>query len=194
MKMTLVSLLFFAGLAHAAPYTLDASHMEIGFSIKHLMISNVKGRFDKSTGSFDYDSAKKQIKNIDITIDVASVNTNEPDRDKHLRSPDFFDVAKFPKMTFKSDKVEFDGKKGKAVGTLTIRDQSKPVTLDFTLNGEAEMMGTKKVAFTATTKIVRKDFGLTWNKNLDKGGVAVGEEVDVTIDGEGNMVGPAKKK
>lgn len=187
MKKTILSLLLVSGVAQAAPYTLDTTHMDVGFSVKHLMISNVKGRFDKVAGSFDFDSSKKQIKDIDVTIDVSSVNTNEPDRDKHLKNADFFDVEKFPKMTFKSDKVEFDGKKGKIFGTLTIKDKSKKVALDFTFNGEAEFMGTKKVAFSASTKIDRKEFGLTWNKNLDKGGVAVGEEVTITIDGEGNL-------
>ena len=146
------------------------------------------------SGSFDYDSAKKQIKNIIVDIDVASVNTNEPDRDKHLKTSDFFDAAKFPKMTFKSEKVEFEGKKGKATGMLTIRDKTKPVVLNFTFNGETEFMGTTKVAFSASTQIDRKDFGLTWNKKLDKGGVAVGDEVTISIDGEANMAAPAKAK
>jgi polyisoprenoid-binding protein YceI len=194
MKTLVVTLLLLAGAAQAAPFHLDPSHMEAGFSVKHLMISNVKGRFDKVTGSFDYDSAKKQIKDIVVEIDTNSVNTNEKDRDTHLRSPDFFDAAHYPKMTFKSDKVEFDGKKGKAMGHLTIRDKTKPVTLDFVSNGEIEFMGTTKVAFSATTKIDRKEFGLTWNKKLDKGGVAVGDEITISIDGEANKVVPAKAK
>lgn len=188
MKAVLVSLLLVSGIAQAAPYKLDTAHMNVGFSVKHLMISNVKGRFDKVTGTLDYDSAKKQVKNIDIVIEASSIDTNEADRDKHLRNSDFFDVEKFPKITFKSDKVTFNGKKGKAVGTLTIKDQSKPVTLDFTNNGEIDFNGTQKVAFTASTKIDRKDFGLTWNKTLDKGGVAVGNEITITIDGEANEV------
>ncbi len=194
MKTLLVSLLLTSGIAQAAPYALDTAHMETGFSVKHLMISNVKGRFDKVSGTLDYDSAKKQIKDINVTIEAASINTNEPDRDKHLRGADFFDVEKFPKVTFKSDKVTFDGKKGKAVGDLTIKDKTKKVTLDFTNGGEADFMGTKKVAFSATTKIDRKDFGLSWNKNLDKGGVAVGNEITITIDGETNAVAPAATK
>ena len=193
MKTVLVTLLLAAGMAHAAPFKLDPAHMEVGFSVKHLMISNVKGRFDKVSGSLDYDGAKKQIKDIVVDVDVASVSTNEPDRDKHLKSPDFFDAAKYPHMTFKSEKVEFDGKKGKATGLLTIRDKTKKVTLDFTFNGETEFMGTKKIAFSATGQIDRRDFGLTWNKTLDKGGVAVGDEVTISVDGEANMLAPAKK-
>lgn len=179
--------------SHAAVYNLDPAHMEVGFSVKHLMISNVKGRFDKVSGHFDYEPAQKKIKDILVEVDTNTVNTNEPDRDKHLRSPDFFDSGKFPKMTFKSDKVSFDGQKGQAHGLLTIHGKTHPVTLDFTFNGATEFMGVQKVAFSAIGKIDRKDFGLVWNKKLDKGGVAVGDEVTITIDGEANQAASTKK-
>lgn len=179
--------------AHATAFKIDEKHSSVGFSIKHLMISNVKGSFNKFSGTFDYDAAKKQVKDVEVTIDTNSISTNEPDRDAHLRNADFFDVQKYPKITFKSTKVEFDGKKGKATGPLTIKDKTKTVTFDFTYGGEAEMMGTKKVAFSAGTTINRKDFGLNWNKNLDKGGVAVGDDVIITIEGEADAAAPAKK-
>lgn len=182
--------------ASAAIYKLDPGHLEVGFSVRHMMISNVKGHFDKVTGSFDYDAAKKTLKNVEVTIETASITTSQADRDKHLTGPDFFDVAKYPKMTFKSEKIEFDGKKGKMTGPLTIKDKTKNVTLDFTYNGETEIMGTKKVGFSAHGTINRKDWGMTWNKNMDHGGVAVGDEVTLNIEGEGNAEGapaPAKK-
>ncbi len=171
--------------AQAAIFDLDGSHMEVGFSVKHLMISNVKGRFDKVTGQFDFDSKTKEIKDVSIDIDPSTVNTNEADRDKHLRGADFFNVEKFPKITFKADKGSIKKVNGSLPGKLTILDKTKDVVLDIRFNGETEFMGKKRVSFSGTTKINRKDFGLTWNKNLDKGGVAVGDEVQITLEGEG---------
>lgn len=193
MKAFLV-LFLMASVASAAPYSIDASHTDVGFSIKHLMISNVKGRFKKFTGTFDFDPAKNQLNNINIDIDTTSIDTNEPDRDKHLRSNDFFWVEKYPKMTFKSDKIEYSGDKPvKAIGTLKIRDKSKTVTLDLDYRGSiTDAWGNNKLAFAATTKIDRKDFGMTWNKALDKGGVTVGDEVKIEIEGEATPVATKK--
>lgn len=183
-----------AATASAAPYAIDPSHTDVGFSIKHLMISNVKGRFKKFSGTFDFDPAKNQLNNINVEIDTTSIDTNEPDRDKHLRSNDFFNVEKYPKMTFKSDKIEYSGDKPvKAIGTLKIRDKSKTVTLDLDYRGSImDAWGNNKLAFAATTKIDRKDFGMTWNKALDKGGVTVGDEVSISIEGEANPVAAKK--
>lgn len=193
---TMLSIAFtvFASAAFAAQYELDSAHSEVGFSVKHLMISNVKGHFDKFSGSFDYDGAKKTLKDVNVTIEVGSVNTANGKRDEHLQSPDFFDAKKFPKMTFKSTKVEMNGATAKVTGDLTIRDKTKSVVLDFTNNGEAEFMGTKKIAFTGTGKIKRADFGLAWNKTMDKGGVVVGDDVTIQIEGEANQAAPAKSK
>lgn len=180
--------------ASAAPYAIDPSHTDVGFSIKHLMISNVKGRFKKFSGTFDFDPAKNQLNNISVEIDTTTIDTNEPDRDKHLRSNDFFGVEKYPKMTFKSDKIEYSGDKPvKAIGTLKIRDKSKTITLDLDYRGSImDAWGNNKLAFAATTKIDRKDFGITWNKALDKGGVTVGDEVSIAIEGEANPVNAKK--
>lgn len=180
--------------ASAAPYAIDPSHTDVGFSIKHLMISNVKGRFKKFSGTFDFDPAKNQLNNISVEIDTTTIDTNEPDRDKHLRSNDFFWVEKYPKMTFKSDKIEYSGDKPvKAIGTLKIRDKSKTVTLDLDYRGSImDAWGNNKLAFAATTKIDRKDFGIIWNKALDKGGVTVGDEVSIAIEGEANPVNTKK--
>lgn len=185
---------FLAASASAAPYAIDPSHTDVGFSIKHLMISNVKGRFKKFSGTFDFDPAKNQLNNINVEVDTSSIDTNEADRDKHLRSNDFFGVDKYPKMTFKSDKIEYSGDKpAKAIGTLKIRDKSKTVTFDLDYRGSImDAWGNNKLAFAATTKVDRKDFGITWNKALDKGGVTVGDEVSITIEGEANPV-TAKK-
>lgn len=187
MKITtgLVSLLIGSS-SFAANYNLDSSHGEVGFSVKHLMISNVKGNFSKFKGGFEFDAEKKELKNISVEIDTASVNTNEPKRDEHLKSPEFLDTAKFGQMTFKGEKAEF--KKGKPVkvsGTLTLHGVSKPVTLDIDYGGTAvDPWGNSRVAFTASTTIKRKDFGLTWNKTLDGGGVVVGEDVKISIESE----------
>ncbi len=195
MKLSaLMFAVFIGSSAYAAPYELDPTHLEVGFSIKHLMISNVKGRFDKVSGKLDFDPAKKNLKDLVVDIDVASVNTSNKDRDDHLKNEDFFDVKKFPKMTFKSTKTDWskDGKTVKITGDLTIKDKTKSVVLDTVYTGEAEFYGTKKIAFTGTTKFNRKDFGLTWNKALEAGGVAVGEEVNVQIDGEANLIAAKK--
>jgi len=196
MKQVLSLLLLVSTSALAAPYAIDPSHTEMGFSIRHLMISNVKGRFRKFTGTFDFDPVKNQLSNINVEIDAASIDTNEPDRDKHLRTNDFFGVEKYPKITFKSEKIDYtaDGKPVKAQGPLTIRDITKPVVVDLEYRGSiTDGWGNNKIAFLATTKIDRKDYGIKWNKALDKGGVTVGDEVIITIEGEANPPKPAKK-
>lgn len=175
----------------AATYDLDKAHTQVGFSVKHLMVSTAKGEFRDFTGSFDFDESKSAIKDIDVTIQVASVDTREPKRDEHLKSPDFFDAAKFPTMTFKSEGTTVkEGKASKIKGTLTIKGVSKPVTLDLTYNGrQTDPWGVTHSGFNLTGKINRKDFGVAWNAplaktGLDKGGVVVGEEVTIDIAGE----------
>lgn len=184
--------------ALATPYSLDAAHAEVGFKVKHLMISDVKGRFNKFEGAFEFDEKKSEIKNIDVKITMASVDTNDKKRDEHLAGDDFFSAAKFPMMTFKSDKAIAvkTGKSVKVAGTLTIRDVTKPVTLDVEYRGAmTDPWGNEKIGFSATTKINRKDFGVKWNKDLDKGGVAVGDEVTIMIDGEaGKVIAKTDKK
>lgn len=179
--------------AEKAPYQLDTTHSEVGFNVKHLMIANVKGRFPKFEGTFQFDDAKGELSDVDVKIEAASVNTNEPKRDEHLQSPDFFDTKNNPHITFKSEKVESKkGKPSKVHGTLTMRGVAKKVALDVDYKGMVkDAWGNDKLVFVATTKINRKDFGVSWNKALDKGGVAVGDEVTITIDGQAQKV--AKK-
>lgn len=189
-----LAVLVFSTQTLAAPFTLDLSHSAVEFSVKHLMVSNVKGKFEKVSGGFDFDTKTNELKDVNMTIEMNSVNTSDKKRDEHLVSPDFFETTQFPAMTFKTTKPVkvVKGKATKVAGELTLKGVTKPVVLDVVYAGEAEFMGMKKVGFTATTKIKRADFGVTWNKTLDKGGVAVGEEVSVTIEGEANAV-PEKK-
>jgi polyisoprenoid-binding protein YceI len=142
----------------AENYKLDTAHTEIGFSVKHLLISNVKGRFASFNGTFEYDKEKKTLKNLKIEIDPASISTNQKDRDEHLTSDDFFDVAKYKKITYIGETATFsdDGKTIKVLGKLKMKDKDLPITLDIVINDEAEIEGTKKVAFTANTEFNRK--------------------------------------
>lgn len=182
----LVSLLLSPSL-WAATYNLDASHSEVGFSVKHLMLSNVKGRFGKFEGSFDYDAKTKTLSAVEVKVDIASIDTNEKKRDQHLASPDFFDAGKYPSMTFKADKVTGveAGKSVQVPGTLTLHGVTKPVTLEVDFRGTTtDPYGNERLVFGATTKIKRSEFGVSWNKNMDKGGVVVGEDVAVSIEAE----------
>jgi polyisoprenoid-binding protein YceI len=188
--------LTFSFTAFAVTYNLDEAHTNVSFKVKHLVISTVSGRFDKFKGSFDWDAKAGKLENVRVTVDANSVDTNEPDRDKHLRSPDFFDTAKFKTLEFVGKKVNYTGgKPTQVMGDLTIHGVTKPVTLEVTLNGEAtDPWGNQKLGFDAKTRVDRKDYGLKWNKTLDKGGVAVADEVDIIIEGEANMVKPKDAK
>jgi polyisoprenoid-binding protein YceI len=171
----------------AAMYEIDSAHTSAQFAIRHLMVSTVRGDFRKVTGMVNLNETDVTKSTIEATIDVASVNTGIEKRDEHLRSPDFFDVAKHPTMTFKSKKVEKAGEgKLKVTGDLTLHGTTKEVVLDFegNLTPIKDPMGKTRIGGMATTKINRKDFGLAWNKTLETGGVVVGEETTITIDAE----------
>lgn len=170
----------------AATYKLDLSHSRIGFKVSHLMIATVNGQFDKFSGAFDFDEKTSQLSNINVQIEASSINTNENDRDKHLRSADFLNVEKHSQLTFKSKNTEYsNGKPVKVEGDLTIAGITKPVTLEVVYKGSMiDPWGNERLVFEASTKIDRKNWGLTWNKTLDKGGVAVGDEITITIEGE----------
>jgi polyisoprenoid-binding protein YceI len=175
-------------LAFAAEYEIDPAHASAQFSVKHMMVANVRGAFSKVSGTVNIDEKDITKSNLDVTIDATTVNTNEPKRDEHLRSADFLDTAKYPTITFKSTKVEKNGENLKVAGNLTLHGVTKPVVLDvegFTSDFK-DPWGNIKRGGSATTKINRKDFGLGWNKILETGGVAVGEEVAITIDAELN--------
>jgi polyisoprenoid-binding protein YceI len=171
----------------AAMWDIDSAHTSAQFAIRHLMVSTVRGDFRKVTGTVNLNEQDVTKSTIDATIDVSSINTGIEKRDEHLRSPDFFDVAKHPTMTFKSKKIEKVGEgKLKVTGDLTLHGTTKEVVLDFegNLTPVKDPMGKTRIGGMATTKINRKDFGLAWNKALETGGVVVGEEATITIDTE----------
>lgn len=191
MKTILFSILLtISNFAFAAQYKIDNSHTELGFSVRHLLISNVKGRFNEYSGTFEYDKEKNTFKNLSVEINPNSIDTAQKNRDKHLKSDDFFDTEKYKIIKLTSTKVEFskDGKSLKVYADLKIKDQTKPVVLDVTIEGEAEIEGEKRIAFIAKTEINRKEWGINWNKNLDNGGVAVSNEVKIVIEGQAKLV------
>jgi len=175
----------------AKHYKVDTDHTSVTFRVRHLFTA-VKGRFDKFEGEIEFDSAKPQEGKVSGSIDVESINTNVPERDKHLRSKDFFDVAQFPKITFVSTGVaDLDAakKSGKMQAKLTIHGIEKAVVLDVSYLGEIkDPWGKTKAGFTAQTTVNRKDFGLTWNQALETGGALVGDEIQIDIDAEGLAV------
>lgn len=175
------------GLLHAAPWEFDPEHTGVHFKVRHLMVSSVRGEFGKVSGRIVYDEEDVTKSSADITIDTPSITTRVAKRDEHLRSPDFLDVAKYPAITFKSKRVEKAGNGTlKMTGDLTIRGVTKEVVL--TVEGPTPAIkdpwGNRRVGGQAATKINRKDFGLVWNAVLETGGVAVGDEVEITIDVE----------
>jgi len=173
------------GLALSAPWEFDPAHTGVHFKVRHLMVSHVRGDFEKFSGKIVYDESDVTKSTADITIEAASINTRVAKRDEHLRSPDFLDAAKYPAITFKSKKVEKAGEgRLKMTGDLTIKGVTKEAVLDVEGPTPAikDMQGNTRVGGSATTKINRKDFGLTWQKALEAGGVAVGDEVEITID------------
>ncbi|HEY4218834.1 MAG TPA: YceI family protein [Gemmatimonadaceae bacterium] len=167
-------------------WNVDAAHAELGFAVRHLMISSVRGRFGAVTGSVTLDEKHPESAKIDVTIDVTSVDTRQEMRDNHLRSADFFDVANHPTMHFVSTKVDGDiASEFRVTGDLTIRGATHSVTLDVTNEGRVkDPWGNDRVGVHATGKIKRSDFGLTWNQALEAGGVAVGDEVKLSLDVE----------
>lgn len=173
--------------AFAADYKVDATHSKVGFAVKHMMISKVRGTFKDFEGTFTFDSEKGTVGATNFVVKAASVNTDDPKRDEHLRSPDFFDAEKFPNLTVTNSKVTKKGKnKFKWNGDLTIHGVTKPVVFDLEYLGSTkDPWGNMRAGFTASATIKRKDFGMTWNKNLDTGGVVVGEDVEIQLDVEG---------
>ena len=165
-------------------WTIDNAHSEVGFAVKHLMISTVRGRFGKVSGQVEFPEGNYGDGRADITIDAASIDTREDKRDAHLRSADFFDVEKFPELTFKSRRVQaISGDTFQLVGDLTIKGITREVVLDVEVEGfQKDPWGNRKAGFSATTRVNRKDFGLTWNQALETGGLLVGDEIKISLD------------
>jgi polyisoprenoid-binding protein YceI len=165
-------------------WQIDPAHSQIQFSVRHMMISNVRGRFENFTGAIEFDEKSSSHSQVEVQIETASINTREPKRDDHLKSPDFLNAEKYPHLSFKSKRIEkIDDSHARVIGDLTIRDVTKEVTLEVEYAGQAKSpWSTVSAGFSATAKINRKDWGLTWNQALETGGVLVGEEINVNID------------
>ncbi len=193
-SLTVLSLALLAGAVQAETYTVDKAHSEVLFSVRHMGVSKVTGRFNEFTGVVNGEPGKPQEASVEFTIKATSIDTNDAGRDKHLRSADFFDVEKFPEITFKSSKVTAKGQNQYDVtGTLTMHGVAKEVTLPVTLAGPVkDPRGNEKVGFEATAKLNRKDYGISWNRALDAGGVVVSDEVQVTINLEAAKAKPAE--
>lgn len=171
--------------AFATTWTIDPDHSNVGFKVKHLMVSNVKGEFEKYTGIVEINDTDITKSKVQVSIDTNSINTNVQKRDEHLRSADFFNVAKYPAMTFVSKKVAKAGKdKLKVTGDLTLHGITRQVVLDVEgpTRESKDPWGNIRKGATATTKINRKDFGLVWNAALETGGVMVGDEITITLE------------
>ena len=164
-------------------YTLDVSHTRLGFVARHAMVTKVRGNFDTFEGKAHIDAANPANSSVELTIDASSIQTGNADRDGHIRSGDFFDVENYPTWTYKSTKVERDGDDWTITGDLTIKDVTKPVTIEFEQTGSAQdPFGNVRVGFEGDTTVNRKDFGLTWNAALETGGVLVSEKIKLEFD------------
>lgn len=165
-------------------WKIDPAHSQVQFSVRHMMISNVRGRFEDFTGAVEFDEEDPARSSVEVQIEAASINTKEPQRDTHLRSPDFLDAENFPQLRYKSRRVEMiDASHGRIIGDLTIRGLAREVVLDVEYAGKAKSpWGTVSAGFSATAKLSRKDWGLTWNSPLETGGFLVGDQVNISIE------------
>jgi len=170
----------------ASTWNIDPSHSAIAFSVRHMVVSKTRGRFLKWSGQIRFDPDEPAASSVEVTIDPASLDTAEPQRDAHLRSADFFDVEKFPTASFRSTKVEgLAGDRYRITGNLTLHGVTKAVVLDATYEGSGkDPWGGERAGFVASTSIDRRDFGLEWNKALETGGLLVGEKVELTLEVE----------
>ena len=166
-------------------WDIDPSHSTVGFTVRHLVIAKVHGRFGKFSGVVELEEGDLLRSKINVSIDVDSIDTREPQRDAHLKSPDFFDAAKFPTMTFASRSIERAGEGYRMTGDLSIHGVTRPVTLEVEDGGRVkDPWGNDRAAFSAKGRIDRKDFGLTWNQVLEAGGLTVGDRVDIDLEVE----------
>ena len=164
-------------------YALDVSHSRLGFVARHAMVTKVRGQFGAFTGTARIDEATPASSKVDLSIEIASVETGSPDSDGHLKSGDFFDAETYPHITFTSTDVQRDGSDWTITGDLTIKDVTKPITIEFEQTGSAvDPFGNTRVGFEGATTVNRKDFGLTWNAALETGGVLVSEKIKLEFD------------
>ena len=171
-------------------WKLDMAHSAIEFSVRHMMVSTVKGNFREFSADLELDPEDLTKSSVRAVVKTASIDTREPQRNAHLTSADFFEADKFPEMVFQSTQVEhLGGDRYRVTGDLTIKDVTRPITLDVThLGTQVSPYGVKAAGFEATATLSRKDFGLTWNVALETGGMLVGDEVKISVDAEANLV------
>ena len=166
-------------------WTIDTIHSHIGFSVRHMVVSTVRGDFGTYSGSVNFDELNPANSSVEAEVEIASINTRDANRDNHLRSADFFDAEKYPKATFKSTSVEKSGDDYKVTGDLTLHGVTKPVTFTVENSGVIkDPYGLQRTGFSAKAKINRKDYGLTWNNLLETGGAVVSDEVKIELDFE----------
>jgi polyisoprenoid-binding protein YceI len=173
-----------ATVAGLESWSLDTSHSTVGFRVRHMVVSKVSGRFTRWSGTLQLGGRNLQDSRVDVSIDVASIDTGVEKRDAHLRSPDFFDAARFPRIAFRSARVDSAGEdRYRVTGDLTIRGVTRPVALDVEFGGRTkDPWGGERVGFTARAALDRREFGLTWNQALETGGVLVGEKVEIELE------------
>jgi len=177
----------------ADKYTIDPAHCHIGFSVRHLVINNIRGRFTDYAGSISYDEQDITRSSVEITIKAQSVNTDVQPRDEHLRTSEFFDVAKFPDITFKSTRVEKRGSGFAAIGIFTMHGVAKEITIPFKINGKSNFQGGTHLGVEGTVVIDRRDFGMSWSATLDNGGLVVGNDVTIELNIEAVKRGTGEK-
>ncbi len=171
--------------AAASTWKIDVAHTTVEFAVKHMMIATVKGHFGQLAGTVTLDDTEPTHSSVQVEIEAASIDTRVKQRDQHLRSGDFFNVEKWPTLTFRSRRVERQGDGFRVTGDLTIRDVTREVILDVTDEGRGQNpYGQTIAAFTARTTIDRREFGLTWNQALESGGILVGNDVKISIEAE----------
>ena len=181
----ITALFFVASTAWSGDYSVDPAHSQIGFEVTHMVIATVDGHFDDYTVNLSFNPDDLSAFSVEAVINTASITTENDKRDNHLKSPDFFDVAKFPQMIFKSNKVEKTESGYVAKGSLTIRGVTKEVDLPFTIKGPIkDPWGNKRIGIEGETEINRQDFGVKWSKTMDGGGLVVSDEVQIKIDAE----------
>jgi len=185
--LLLLFALLFAVPAVGATYDIDSSHSSVEFKVKHLAISNVKGSFNSFSGAFEMEPGQPETWSVEATVDLASVNTGNEDRDNHLRSADFFNTEENPTMVFKSTGVKMkDESEGQLMGTLTLNGKTLPVTLDFEFNGTVtDPWGNDRAGFSASGTIDRQDWGLSYGDLMEGGGLVIGHDVKITLEVEG---------
>ncbi len=183
LSLALLVALLAASASFAQNWGIDVAHSQIGFSVRHMVISNVSGKFTDFDGTIVFDGKNLAAGTVEFTVQAKSITTDNEKRDGHLRSPDFFAVDSFPTLTFKSKKITAGADNSFTMtGDLTMRGVTKEVTFDCTFNGTVEAFGGTRAGFTATGALNRQDFGVSWSKALDNGGLVVSNEVKINIE------------